>query len=574
MFSGAIPRKVEALNFDVIDLSENKLTETIPDDLGKLTKLTGLALFLNQLSGEVPSNIGRISTLKAFKLFNNNLSGELPPDLGRYSTLESFEVSSNLFTGRLPEHLCANGVLVDVVAHGNNLTGELPNSLGNCKSLSSVRVRGNRLSGNIPSGLWTSVNLTVLMINDNSFTGQLPDKVARQLSRLQINDNQFSGEIPAEISSSRNLTIFMASNNLLNDSLMDSLTILNLSGNLLSGQILAEIGSCTSLMYMDLSGNEFWGQIPPQISLLRLTSLNLSSNHLTGRIPVEFENAVFGSSFLNNPGLCASNPSLGIDVCSSWTRTLINKISSELFAILITIAATLFVLIMLSGLLVIRYHGKSKHGLDLTWKFTPFVRLNFSESNISTGLIESNVIGSGGSGKVYHVAVNDSGECVAVKRIWNNRKLEEKLEKEFLAEVEILGTIRHTNIVKLLCCMSKLVTGREANYGDENTSLAEWAWHHIQKGNPIVDALDVEIKEPCYLDKMIKVFELGIFFTGTLPLTRPTMKQVLQFLLPCNQPLAIEQRNGGSEYDAIPFLNNSNHSSMLDYSNGRLALSI
>ncbi|KAA8523175.1 hypothetical protein F0562_009598 [Nyssa sinensis] len=618
MLSGGIPRKVEASNFDVIDLSENKLTGTIPDDFGKLKKLTGLALFLNQLSGEVPFTIGRISTLKAFKLFNNNLSGELPPDLGRYSMLESFEVSSNLFTGRLPEHLCAKGVLVDVVAHGNNLTGELPNSLGNCKSLSAVRVRGNRLSGDIPTGLWTSVNLIELMINDNSFTGQLPDNVATNLSQLVISNNQFSGEIPARISSWRNLMVFNASNNHFNGKIPQELTALpflitllldgnqlsgnfpseivswrslntlNLSGNRLSGKIPAGIGSLP-LTRLDFSENDFSGQIPPQIGLLSLSVLNFSSNHLTGRIPVQFDNAVFGSSFLNNPGLCASDPSLGIDVCNS------KKISSELLIMLTSIATSLFVSIILFGLFMIKKYGRRKIGLDLTWKLTQFQKLNFTESNILTGLIESNVMGSGGSGKVYRVAVNDSGECVAVKKICNNRKLHEKLEKEFQAEVEILGLIRHANIVKLLCCMSKyahtrrvnekidvysfgvvlleLVTGREANYGDENSCLAEWAWRHIQEDNPIVDAFDAEIKEPCYFDEMSRVFGLGILCTGTLPSTRPTMKQVLQILHRCNHSLGFEQRNGGSEYDAVPLLNNSKHRSILDYGNGSLASS-
>ena len=43
---------------------------------------------------------------------------------------------------------------------------------------------------------------------------------------------------------------------------------------------------------------------------------------------------------------------------------------------------------------------------------------------------------------------------MAVKRIWDNVKLEEKFEKEFLAEILILGTIQHSNIVKLLYCIS------------------------------------------------------------------------------------------------------------------------
>uniref|UniRef100_A0A5B6YW78 non-specific serine/threonine protein kinase n=1 Tax=Davidia involucrata TaxID=16924 RepID=A0A5B6YW78_DAVIN len=742
--SGAIPTRVEALNLDVIDLSENNLTGTIPDGFGKLTKLTGLALFLNQLSGEVPYTIGRLSKLVQFKVFSNKLSGELPPDLGRYSMLEVVYVSSNRFTGPLPEYLCANGVLVDVMAHENNFTGELPNSLGKCSSLSFVWVRGNRLSGDIPTGLWTSFNLTELMISDNSFTGQLPDKVATNLSKLWISNNQFSGEIPAGISSGRNLMVFNASNNLFNGTIPQGLTalpllttllldgnqlsghfpseivawrslnILNLSRNRLSGQIPPEIGSLHALTDLDLSGNQLSGQIPPQLGLLRLPSINLSSNHLTGKIPVEFEYTVFNSSFLNNPDLCASNPSLGIDVCSSGPRKL-TKLSTELFAILASIAAVLFVLIMLFGLFAIRYYGKRKRGLDLKWKLTPFVRLNFTDSNILTGLIENNVIGSGGSGKVYRVAVNHSGdEFVAVKRIWNNKKLDQRLEKEFEAEVEILGTIRHSNIVKLLCCLSsdnskllvyefsenrsldrwlhrkktqsshvsggsvrhvvldwpkrlqiavgaarglcymhhdcspsivhrdvkssnilldsefnakiadfglariliehgepntvsavagsfgyiapeyahtrrvnekidvysfgvvllELVTGREANDGDENTCLAEWAWQHIREDNPIVDALDADIKEAGNLGEMSSVFNLGIVCTGTLPSSRPTMKEVLQILLRCNHPPAFGQKNGRSEYDAAPLLKNSTHRSMLEYGNGGFAFSV
>jgi serine/threonine protein kinase len=80
----------------------------------------------------------------------------------------------------------------------------------------------------------------------------------------------------------------------------------------------------------------------------------------------------------------------------------------------------------------------------------------------------------------------------------------------------------------------ELATGRKANHGDEHTSLAEWAWRHIQEGNPVVDALDEEVRENSYLEKMCCVFTLGIICTGTQPSTRPSMKEVLQVLLRCN----------------------------------------
>lgn len=74
-------------------------------------------------------------------------------------------------------------------------------------------------------------------------------------------------------------------------------------------------------------------------------------------------------------------------------------------------------------------------------------------SYILNGLTEYNVIGSGDDGKVYKVAL-ENGNIVAVKRIWSNGNPRSVQEKRFQAEIEILGKIRHTNIVKLLCYIS------------------------------------------------------------------------------------------------------------------------
>ncbi|KAK3016479.1 hypothetical protein RJ639_007728 [Escallonia herrerae] len=732
---GDIPQSIEALNLIVIDLSENNLTGKIPDGFGNLTRLSRLSLFFNQLSGEIPVGMGKLPSLTDIRLFNNNLSGELPLDFGRFSMLESFQVSSNGFVGALPEDLCAKGVLLGVVAFDNKLTGGLPKSLGNCSSLLVVRVERNRLSGELPDGLWTTLNLTQLTISDNAFVGQLPSEIGANLSLVEIGNNNFSGGIPVGMSSWTNLGVFKASNNFfsgaipqeltqlsfLNILLLDgnqlsghlpsdiiswtSLTSLNLSRNQLTGQIPSGIGLLPGLTYLDLSENEFSGQIPPEIGLRRPTSLNLSSNSLTGRIPVELENPVFDRSFLNNPGLCAYNAFPGVSVCRSQSRGTA-KVSPEFVIIVSTIAVVAFLMAVLFSLYVLRSHRRRKLGLHLSWKLTSFQRLNFTESTILKSLTENNVIGTGGSGKVYRIPVK--GEFVAVKKIWNNKKLDQNLEREFLAEIQILSTIRHANIVKLMCCISsdnskllvyqylenrsldrwlqgkkrpsnlsasvhhfvldwpkrlhiavgaarglcymhhdtsppiihrdvkssnilldsefnakiadfglarvlvkngepttvscvagsfgyiapeyatttkvnekidvysfgvvllELVTGREAGEGDEHTSLAEWAWRHVQDGNPVVDALDEEIKEPCYMHEMSSVFKLGIICTGTLPSTRPSMKEVLQVLLRCSHPLSSGEKNVGSEVDSLPLLKNSKHERASENDNGDL----
>ncbi|XP_031117403.1 receptor-like protein kinase 5 [Ipomoea triloba] len=501
--SGPIPRPVMALNLNVIDFSNNSLTGSIPEDFGKMVKLENLALFMNQLSGKIPVSIGRLPALSSIQLFMNNLSGELPPDLGRFSKLKVFDVSTNHLTGSLPDGLCYNKVLYGIYAFDNNLTGELPKSLEDCNTMSGVRVERNNLSGTIPDGLWTIGPLTELLINNNQFTGQLPQKVASNLSLVDISNNRFSGEIPSAISSWSKLDTFRASNNLLTGKIpqeltaLSSLSVLMLDGNMLSGNFPSNIiswkslstlicsrnqlsgtippslGILPNLNQLDLSENQFSGEIPPEIGRLKPTSLNLSSNHLSGKIPDQFEDAAFQRSFLNNPGLCATMSSLGLRDCGAKTEKS-NKISVEVIAIL---AAFLFVV---AGLYMVFRRYKKREGALLTqdWKLTPFHTLSFNQSNIIPNLSEENVVGSGGSGKVYVVSLSN-GEKVAVKRIWNKNKLDEMLEKEFQAEVKILGTIRHSNIVKLWCCISCEESNLLVYEYMENRSLDLWL--HVKK---------------------------------------------------------------------------------------------
>ncbi|KAJ0085652.1 hypothetical protein Patl1_07505 [Pistacia atlantica] len=500
MLSAEIPQVVQSLNLPVIDLSQNNLTGTIPNDFGKLENLAGLILMFNQLSGKIPESIGRIPSLTDVRLFNNNLSGALPPDFGRYSALTGFEVAYNNLTGKLPEYFCAGGKLLGLIAFDNNLSGELPESLGNCNSLLTIMIYNNGFSGKIPVGLWTASILSYLWVSDNMFTGELPEKKSGNLSSIDTSNNRFSGKIPAGLSSLRNLQVFRASNNLfagtvtrelaalpsltvlwldqnqLSESLPSNLstwkklTTLNLRRNQLSGEIPEEIGSLTVLNSLDSAENKFSGKIPPQLGLLKLTFLNLSSNYFIGEIPT---------------------------------------------------------------------YGKGKHGLNTRtdWNMTKFQDLNFTENDIRPKLTENNVIGSGGSGKVYRVSVNSSGDVVAVKMICNNRKLDQKREKRVLAEVQTLKyshttkVNEKTDIYSFGVILLELTTGTEANYGDEHTYLAKWAWRYLQDGNPIVDALDEEIKEACYLDEMSRVFKLGIRCTGTPPAARPSKKSVLEILV-------------------------------------------
>ncbi|GFP94434.1 probable leucine-rich repeat receptor-like protein kinase at1g68400 [Phtheirospermum japonicum] len=71
---------------------------------------------------------------------------------------------------------------------------------------------------------------------------------------------------------------------------LDQLRLLDLRGNRLNGS-LTQIARCVNLKLVYLSGNDFSGEIPPELAALhRLLRLDLSNNNLRGFIPPQLAN--------------------------------------------------------------------------------------------------------------------------------------------------------------------------------------------------------------------------------------------------------------------------------------------
>ncbi|CAN4076627.1 unnamed protein product [Withania somnifera] len=517
--SGPIPETFGSSKLIELDVSTNNLTGTIPQSFGEFKHLEILNLFSNQLYGEIPESIAKIPTLKEFKVFRNKLNGTLPSKMGLHSKLEAFEVSLNSFTGNLPEHLCAGGTLFGAVAYVNNLSGEIPKSLETCSTLRTIQLYRNQFSGEIPSGVWTLVNMTSLLLSGNSFSGELPSKVAFNFTRLEISNNKFSGQIPVGVSSWASLIVFLASNNSFTGQIpveltslsqmtqleldgnslsgelptniisWKSLSILDLARNKFSGKIPAALGLIPDLVALDLSENQLSGPIPPQLGLRRITSLNLSSNQLTGKIPDAFANLAFENSFFNNPSLCTTNSLPYLPSCNAKISDS-KRFSHRVLALILVLAIAIFLSSVVSTLFMVRDYRRKKHKRDVaSWKLTSFQRLDFTEANILSSLTENNIIGSGGSGKVYKISTGRPNEYVAVKRIWSDRKVDYILDREFLTEVQILGSIRHSNIVKLLCCISNEDSKLLVYEYMVNHSLDRWLHgkKRISQSNKVVD---------------------------------------------------------------------------------------
>ncbi|GAB4854339.1 hypothetical protein Ancab_022925 [Ancistrocladus abbreviatus] len=294
----------------------------------------------------------------------------------------------------------------------------IPPEFGELKMLKFFWMTECNLVGEIPESFGSLYSLEHLDLVSNNLNGSIPTGLfqLKNLSYLYLYKNWLSGEIPRSIQA-LNLTEIDLSNNNLTGPIPDDLgklqelTILKLFENSLSGGIPDSLGRLPNLKQFNLFHNNLNGVLPPELGMhSKLEAVQVCSNQLSGRLP---EN------------LCAGGALQGVVAFS-------NKLTGEI--------------------------PKSLGSLPdkVSWNLT---RLEID-----------NLIGSGGSGKVYRIEVR-SGDAVAVKRIWNNRKLN---DAQFIAEVQILGTIRHSNIVKLLCCISSEESKLLVYEYMENESLDRW----------------------------------------------------------------------------------------------------
>ena len=65
-----------------LTLRDNKLTGTIPTEVGLLSKLETIHAFGNKLSGTLPTQLGALSRLRIVSAYSNTFSGAIPTQIG------------------------------------------------------------------------------------------------------------------------------------------------------------------------------------------------------------------------------------------------------------------------------------------------------------------------------------------------------------------------------------------------------------------------------------------------------------------------------------------------------------
>ncbi|WOK93826.1 hypothetical protein Cni_G02527 [Canna indica] len=316
----------------------------------------------------------------------------------------------------------------------------------------AVRLPGIGFSGPIPSNTLSRLSaLQILSLRSNNLTGPFPADFINLtvLTGLHLQLNNFSGPLPPDFSPWKNLTA------------------LDLSFNGFNGSIPATISNLTQLTALNLSNNSLSGQVP-DLELPNLHFLNLSNNHLNGTIPKSlqgFPNSTFSNNdLLPTYSLAPVSPPLPLPPSVSpvpSTVTMKKLSESAILGIIVGGCSLLFVMLALflylccskrkdknlvgKGSKRDRSPEKAVSGnQDANNRLVFFAGCTFAFDLEDLLRASAEVLGKGTFGTAYKAVLEDS-TIVVVKRL----KEVGVGKKEFEQQMEVVGRIKHENVVEL-----------------------------------------------------------------------------------------------------------------------------
>ncbi|CAL5350080.1 unnamed protein product [Camellia sinensis] len=155
--SGSIPSCIENLRggsldpnirpskvLEIVDLSWNQISGSIPRVIGSFQSLTSLNLSRNSFSGPIPNTMGNLITLDYLDLSHNNLSGQIPKSLEALSHTQYMNFSCNKLAGEIPNegpfmNLTSQSFMENEALCGNPLL-KVPPCASNSSKKSMIKI--------------------------------------------------------------------------------------------------------------------------------------------------------------------------------------------------------------------------------------------------------------------------------------------------------------------------------------------------------------------------------------------------------------------------------------------------
>ncbi|VAH25218.1 receptor-like protein 15 [Triticum aestivum] len=310
-----------------IYLDNNKFEGTLPRNLSGNVQI--MDLHDNNMSGALDISLWNLPSLAALSLARNSLTGDIHPEICKLTSLQMLDLSDNYFLGLIP-HCSSTLPLQFLSISGNSLSGS-PNAFFNSSFITALDLSRNQFTGNLE---WTRYlsEIRLLLLGRNKFEGQISSNLCclQYLSIIDISHNKLSGSVPRCIggipfedpepeaytfywprTSSNSFGggfgvfddtgfsynsdyelqgfTFTTKGNppyTYGHNFFMSMSGIDLSANMLSGEIPMEMGNLSHIKSLNLSNNFFTGSIPATFAnLTEIESLDLSENRLSGSVP-------------------------------------------------------------------------------------------------------------------------------------------------------------------------------------------------------------------------------------------------------------------------------------------------
>ncbi|XP_016728340.2 probable LRR receptor-like serine/threonine-protein kinase At3g47570 [Gossypium hirsutum] len=125
--TGELSVEVEKLkNLGTLDVSQNRLSALLPENLGSCVSLEKLFLEGNLFEGPIPSSLSSLRGLEALDLSDNNLSSGIPEFLERFGALTYLNLSFNDFEGVIPSEGVFKNASATFIEGNSKLCGGIP----------------------------------------------------------------------------------------------------------------------------------------------------------------------------------------------------------------------------------------------------------------------------------------------------------------------------------------------------------------------------------------------------------------------------------------------------------------
>jgi len=257
---------VQVLTVNGVGTSSERLTFYTPRQVDSLTLREAARIWAERTNNASNAQIDWLSTIPmerwrgitieqgrvtGIAVTSATLSGALPDTLGQLTSLKTFILNSCFLEAALPRFLERLTALQVLDLSNNALSGSIPPSVLLLPELRSLNLSRNRLTGRLQLGDATQVRKNLATVQSQTL----------ELSQLDLSGNLLTGDIPSD------WRVF------------PFLRTLSLADNRFTGAAPDALASLSFLEELHLSGNRLTG-LPDMTSLRRLRTLAVERNQL------------------------------------------------------------------------------------------------------------------------------------------------------------------------------------------------------------------------------------------------------------------------------------------------------